>query len=118
MKAATLKVPLVVGTNENLAESFEFWQDEAETLPVDLTGYTASFGMRNVSRASGADLQADATNGEVIVMTPNIVTVDITPDRLDDLAGGNYDFEILLTSPTGRKTVKMRGKIQLRMGIA
>jgi hypothetical protein len=118
MKAANLKIPLVVGTNENLSESFEFWQDEAETVPVDLTGYTASFGMRNVQRPSGADLQASAIDGEVLVMSPNVVVIDITPDRLDELTGGNYDFEILLTAPTGRKTVKMRGKIQLRMGIA
>lgn len=118
MKAANLKVPLVVGTNENLSETFEFWQDEAETLPVDLTGFSASFGMRSSSRTSGADLQADATDGEVLVLTPNQVVIDISPDRLDDLSGGSYDFEILLTSPAGKKMVKMRGKINLKMGIA
>lgn len=118
MRAATLKIPLVVGTNENLSETFEFWQDEAETQPVDLTGFTASFGMRSASRTSGADLQADATNGEVIVLSPNKVVIDVSPDRLDDLVGGNYDFEILLTSPAGKKMVKTRGKINLKMGIA
>lgn len=118
MSASTLKVPITVGTNENLSETFEFWQDEAETLPVDLTGYSASFGMRASSRTSGADLNADITNGEVVVLSPNKVVVDISPDRLDDLDGGSYDFEILLTSPAGKKKVKLRGKIALKMGIA
>lgn len=118
MSASTLKVPIVVGTNENLSETFEFWQDEAETLPVDLTGFSASFGMRSGTRASGADLNADATDGEVLVMSPNKVVIDISPDRLDELSAGNYDFEILLTSPIGKKKVKLRGKIALKMGIA
>lgn len=118
MSASILKVPIVVGTNENLSETFEFWQDEAETNPVDLTGYSASFGMRAGTRQNGADLNADITNGEAVVLVPNQVVIDIAPDRLDDLAGGTYDFEILLTSPIGKKKVKLRGKIALKMGIA
>ena len=115
MNAAVLKKPIIVGTNENLSARFEF---TASGVASDLTGYTASFGMRAAGTTGAADLGATAEDGEVVVLAPNAVVIDIVPDRVDDLDPGIYDFEVVLTAPGGKRTTRLRGTIQLKLGIA
>ena len=118
MSAIVLRTPIIVGTNENLTASFRFWQDDAKTVPVSLSGFTASFGMRSSLKTAGADLGATLVSGEVVVQSPNTVAIDIVPDRLDDLPAGKYDFEVVLIAADGKRNTKLRGTISLKEGIA
>lgn len=112
MAAVVLKTPIVVGDNENLDASFRFWQDD-EVTPTDLTGYTASFGMRLSTQKDGRQLGAAAA-----VLAPNIIQIDIPPQDLADLPVGTYDFEVVIIAADGHRTTKLRGKISLKEGIA
>ncbi len=113
MTAVTLKTPIVAGTNENLTATFKFWQDKAKTVPLDLAGYTASFGMRNMSRKEGRDLGATAA-----VQLPNMIVVDVPPAALDELVAGNYAFEVSIIASDGSRKTKVRGTVSLKEGIA
>ncbi len=114
MSAGTLSTPIVVGTNEDLSERFVF--READGDPVNLDGYSATFGLRKARRGE-ADLEATSANDEVII-DGDAVVVLIPSERLDDLASGDYAFEVKITAPTGVRTVKVRGTVTLLEGIA
>lgn len=115
MKTIILRTSLVVGTNETLTESFAFWQDESHTTPVVFSGYTVTFGMRSSAKTTGTDLTA--VGGEVSI-SGNVISLNISPSRLNTLKTGIYDFEILVTAPSAIKTVALRGKVNLKLGIA
>lgn len=113
MTAVTLRTPITVGTNENLDATFHFWQDTAKTIPTNLAGYTATFGMRSVNRKEGRDLGASAA-----VLLPNTIHVNIAPELLDELVAGNYAFEVAIIAADGHRTTKLRGTVSLKEGIA
>lgn len=115
MRTVNLGTSLAVGTNENLTESFAFWQDESRTVPISFAGHTVTFGMRSSAKKAGTDLTA--VGGEVSISS-NVISLSISPTRLNALKSGVYDFEILVTAPSAIKTVALRGKVNLRMGIA
>ncbi|WP_374274416.1 hypothetical protein [Brevundimonas sp.] len=116
MSAGTLEKPIEVGTNEDLSERFVFFEDEAQTSPINLSGYSASFGLRKASRGA-ADLGATSVNQEVTVDL-NAVVVLIPAERLADLTPGDYGFEVKVISPLGKRTVKLRGRVNILSGIA
>lgn len=114
MSAGTLQTPIVVGTNEDLSERFVFRDSDGD--PVSLDGYSASFGLRKARRGD-ADLEATSVDDEVVV-DGDAVVVLIPSERLDDLAAGDYTFEVKVTAPNGVRVVKVRGTVTLIEGIA
>lgn len=95
---------------------FPFFDLETES-PIDLSGGTASFGMRLVNSDMIADLTATSENNEVLIDV-NAVRVVVKAERLDELPPGRYDFEVKTTNPEGFRQVKLTGKIDLKIGIA
>lgn len=106
MSAGTLLTPITVSSTEDLTESFRFTNSA-------LAGYTGDFGLRKAKNGP-ADLMSAA--GEVTI-DGDIVSILITSERLRSLAPAEYNFELKLTSPTGIRTVKLRGKVQIMAGI-
>jgi hypothetical protein len=74
---------------DSYAARFVLWQDDASTIPVDLTGATVAAEIRDKS-AGLKIVELDVT-----VTVPNIVDVYMTPDMYTDCpAKGVWDLQV------------------------
>jgi hypothetical protein len=98
--------PLDLYRGDSYAWRFVLWQDEAKTLPVDLTGATAEAEIRNASAGT------TIVTLECTVVVPNSVDVVMTPAMYATCPKtGVWDLQI--TFPDGSVHTPIAGPVNL-----
>jgi hypothetical protein len=100
MSCATNQLSVFQG--DHWAQSFEFWEDEEETLPLDLSGVTAVKMQLKKQYTSAALIDISLADGDITIVdnTINVVGALIP----DDAPSGMYLFDIETISDGLKKT--------------
>ena len=110
MAAIPLNLLLEKGTDFDATFNI---QNEDNTTPLNLTGYTAEAKMRRSYYATTAtnfivDF-VDRYNGILKISLTNVTTAGLDPRR--------YVYDIVLTSPQGIKTRVIEGVLEVTPGV-
>ena len=88
------------------------YDDQAETQPTDLTGYTAQMQVRE----EDGDLVVELTDANSrILLGGTLGTVDLVLTAAETLAltAGDYDYDCVLIDVGGVKTLFLTGKFHV-----
>jgi hypothetical protein len=83
-----------------------FTVNNPDGTPLDLTGYTGAAKIRKFPESTTStsfSVGIVSTAGQVVVSLANTVT--------DDLKGGRYYYDIIITSSVGKKTKVVDGMV-------
>ena len=117
MPAGQLTRTLAASTNEDwLEEAFRFWVG-SRGVADDFTGCSFAAGLRLAGADSTALTLTDA-NGLLTVTPPNVVAITVPLATMQTLAPGTYDFDLLITYPSGKTVQKLVGQARIAAGIA
>lgn len=111
---ASIRMDLWCGVDWDF--EFPFFDDERETIPSDLTGYTGEYvamapGLSDpvISMTVGAGLTIDEEGG--------IVSGSLTWEDTALIPARVLDFQLRLISPTNRKTLPFEGLLYAHQGL-
>lgn len=107
----TVIVPLQVYQGDTYSWLFTLWQDEARTVPVDLTGTTPKAEIR---MRSGAPLLADLACD---VQLPNEITMKLERDESLKLVQPHARWDLQLTLPDSSVTTIIAGPVTVTRAI-
>lgn len=89
---------------------FRLWQDEARTMPVDLTGAAV---LAQIRAGPTGNVQATPTTS---IIPPNLIDMVLTAAQSASLAaGGVWDLEI--TYASGDVATPLRGRVQVQQDV-
>ena len=109
MAAIPLNLLLEKGTDFDATFNI---QNEDNTTPLNLTGYTADAKMRRYYSTTSTDFTVgfvDRYNGILKISMTNAATAALDPRR--------YVYDIVLTSPQGIKTRVIEGILEVTPGV-
>lgn len=96
--------PLIIYRGDTYAWRFVLWQDQAKTIPVDLTGFAVAAEIRD--KPAGKTIQAISLG----VTLPNIISASLTGAQTGQLpASGRWDLQ--LTDFTGWISTILAGPV-------
>jgi hypothetical protein len=78
-------------------------------IPIDLTNSKIKIKFRSVSNlASPVVMELLSENNDIIFITPQLGIISI-PERDVDIPVGIYNYDLLVTSPSGKKITYLTG---------
>ncbi len=92
------------------------WKDANGAL-IDLTGYSAKMQARDKAGGKILCFTLTQTDGIAINGPQGKFTVTITPERTNRLVYPKSHYDILLTSPSGKKTRILEGTLTLSRSV-
>lgn len=110
--SAPAEIPLEFRQGSPFEVVLQFFQDEAGTIPVDLTGYELNMHIREGVADSGAPLVASLSSVATSDLDARIFVVPIASDGTPDLSGaedptsGAVFLRLLSTETADLKTAK------------
>lgn len=99
--------PLQVYCGDTQTWQFVLWQDAAKTVPLDLTGATASSQIR--VRPEGA-LLVDMSPSITIAL-PNTINMTITSEQSESLPQGIWAWDLQVTFAAGNVQTVLAGPV-------
>ena len=110
---AAIPINLICEKGTDFSATFNI-QNEANTTPLNLTGYTAVAKIKkSYTSSTSSDFVVDFPdryNGQLKVSLDNAATASLTARR--------YVYDILLTAPTGYKTRVIEGLVEVNPGVS
>jgi hypothetical protein len=110
---AAIPINLICERGTDFTATFNI-QNEANTTPLNLTGYTAVAKLkRSYYSTTSTDFVVafpDRYNGQLSITLSNTVTASLDPRR--------YVYDILLTAPSGSKSRVIEGIIEITHGVS
>jgi hypothetical protein len=93
---------------DTYALPLSFWEDECETTPIDVSGYTFKLMAKNSAGVTiftwnNADFVQGATNERTVTLSSNATTL---------YTAGEFNYELQVTMPGGTYTW-MQGYVQV-----
>ena len=101
---AVAAVNIVIEQGTDYEEVFTV--NNPDGTPLDLTGYTGAAKIRKFPESTTStsfNVGIVSTTGKVVVSLANTVT--------DDLKGGRYYYDVIVTSSAGKKTKVVDGMV-------
>ena len=110
---AAIPINLICERGTDFTATFNI-QNEANTTPLNLTGYTAVAKLkRSYYSTTSTDFVVafpDRYNGQLSITLSNTVTASLDRRR--------YVYDILLTAPSGSKSRVIEGIIEITHGVS
>lgn len=88
---------------------FQLWQDDAKSMPVDLSGAAV---LAQIRTGVGGTVQATPAT---TVTLPNLINMVLTAVETGSLAAGVWDLEI--TYASGDVATPLRGRVMVQQDI-
>ena len=104
-----MAAPIPKGTSIDQSRDFYLtvtWKDSNQ-VPINLTGYTATFSMRQ-NHETPVILTVTSANGITLGGSTGVITVHLTNGQTG-MDEGNYVAELVLTSGAGIETSLLKG---------
>ena len=89
---------------------FRLWQDEAKTMPVDLTGATV---LAQIRSGPGGAIQATPT---AVIVPPNLIDMVLSAADSAALGGGGV-WDLQVTYASGDVATPLRGRVQVQQDV-
>lgn len=110
---AAIPINLICEKGTDFAATFNI-QNEANTTPLNLTGYTAVAKIKkSYTSSTSTDFTVDFPdryNGQLKVSLDNAATAGLTARR--------YVYDILLSAPSGTKSRVIEGILEVTPGVS
>lgn len=114
-----------VTTGRNWKFTLNYYSDQAETTPVNLTGYSVQLGVSDSTGTAVPDGNDppdfdNAGNLYATITNPSggVITVNVPAATTASWAVGNYLYDLALTSPTTDVETILQGTLRIKAGIA
>jgi hypothetical protein len=96
-----LILPLVqivgtTGTNEDWLDGLAFFEDDAETMPINILGIEFAMQMRQITEDATVALEASQADGRIIV-TGNYLYFDVPAAQMSTITPADYVFDVVGT---------------------
>lgn len=101
-------------TGSTFNPSIVYWQDEAKTIPHDLTGFTCEFFIKDDAEDNDAVALYNLSNaGAGLILTPLDGKMDITltDEQSSTLTKSFYYWELKINSSAGERTTIGVGRL-------
>ena len=110
---AAIPINLICERGTDFSATFNI-QNEANTTPLNLTGYSAVAKLkRSYTSSTSTDFTVDFPdryNGQLSITLPNATSTTLEARR--------YVYDILLTAPSGTKSRVIEGIIEVTPGVS
>ncbi len=107
------------------ARTLTFFSDEANTVPIDLSGYSVLMQVRKAGKANTAVLEwtTDPASGEDATITiggddNNVITLAQRSGSIMDIDPFNYVYDIQMTSSTGIVSTYIEGQFTITQDVS
>ena len=110
---ASIPINLICEKGTDFSATFNI-QNEANTTPINLTGYSAVAKLkRSYTSSTSTDFTVDFPdryNGQLSITLPNTTSATLEARR--------YVYDILLTAPSGTKSRVIEGILEVTPGVS
>jgi hypothetical protein len=104
---------LIIDQSADWYCNFVYYSDTAQTIPVNLTGYTAKMQMRSNASDSKAVLTLQTGSGITITGATGTIALHATAAQTSAIVAGYYVYDLEITSGAGIVTRLIQGQIQV-----
>lgn len=103
---------MVVPIGATFERSLTWYTDDAETLPRDLTGWSARLQVRKTAAASGTLLALTSASGITLGGVAGTIAIEIAAATTAGIPPGTYRYDLEMVDPSGKVRRLMEGTIQ------
>ena len=105
---------MIVKKGDTFYRQFVFWQDEAKTIPVVITGN--DFNMHITGTNDAGIVLSFAIGAGIVITAPNILTLSKTAAQMV-LPAGQYQYDIQETSADSSVLTIIKGSFTIEADI-
>lgn len=109
IKVETAEVDIDIYQGSNFDETFSY--QDTESIPIDLTGYTARMSIKNALTNELIDSLTTANSGIILGGAAGTIRINIVDTASYNFDRATYDLELI--DPSSKVSKLMAGKITL-----